>query len=76
MDWKLVAHDLIAFRAAVQGQWPKLTDAHLATIAGSRMGLIARIRAVYGISQEQAEKQVAAWARRASAAAGATGAAP
>jgi uncharacterized protein YjbJ (UPF0337 family) len=67
MDWKLVAGDRERFRAAVQGQWARLTDAHLETIAGNRMELTARIRAVYAISQEQAEKQVAAWAKRASA---------
>jgi uncharacterized protein YjbJ (UPF0337 family) len=70
MDWKLVAGDRERFRAAVQSQWVKLTDAHLETIADSRMELTARIRAVYGISQEQAEKQVTAWAKRATALAG------
>jgi uncharacterized protein YjbJ (UPF0337 family) len=64
MDWKLVSNDLQRFRLAVQVQWARLTDAHLEAIAGNRMALTARIRAVYGISQEQAEKQVAAWAKR------------
>ena len=67
MEWNLFADDRARFKAAVQGQWAKLTDAHLETIAGNRMELTARIRAVYGISQEQAEKQVTAWARRATA---------
>ena len=65
MDWKLAADDRERFRTAVQGQWARLTDAHLEAIAGNRMALTARIRAVYGISQEQAEKQVAAWHKRA-----------
>jgi uncharacterized protein YjbJ (UPF0337 family) len=67
MDWKLVAEDRERFKAAVRSQWIRLTDAHLEAIAGNRMALTARLRSVYGISQDQAEKQVAAWAKRASA---------
>ena len=64
MNWKLVSDDRASFRVAVQGQWIKLTDAHLETIAGNRMALIASIRAAYKISQDQAEKQVDSWVKR------------
>jgi uncharacterized protein YjbJ (UPF0337 family) len=64
MNWKPISDDRARFKAAVQVQWVKLTDANLETIAGNRMALIASIRAAYKISQEQAEKQVDAWAKR------------
>jgi uncharacterized protein YjbJ (UPF0337 family) len=64
MNWKPIAGDRARFNVAVKGQWSKLTDAHIDAIAGNRMALIGRIRSVYGISQEQAEKQVTSWVKR------------
>ena len=64
MEWNEVARNWSAFRVRVKEQWSKLTDIHLDLIAGSRERLIGRIREVYGISQEQTEKQVSAWLKR------------
>lgn len=64
MDWNDIAVDWVHFRARVKEQWAKLTDVHLDFVAGNRERLIARIREVYGISQEQTEKQVSAWLKR------------
>ena len=47
-----------------KSQWSKITDAQIEALAGNRMALIGKIRSVYGISQEQAEKQVASWVKR------------
>lgn len=69
MNWKPIAGDWATFKDPIKLQWSKLTDAHLEAVAGSRMALIGRIRSVYGISQEQAEMQVTAWAKRVTAAA-------
>jgi uncharacterized protein YjbJ (UPF0337 family) len=68
MNWKPIAGDRELFNLAVKSQWSKLTDAQIEALAGNRMALIGRIRSVYGISQEQAEKQVTAWAKRATTA--------
>jgi len=65
MNWKPIAGGREHFNLAVKGQWSKLTDAQIEALAGNRMALIGRIRSVYGISQEQAEKQVASWVKRA-----------
>jgi len=65
MNWKPISGDGEYFNAGVKSQWPKLTDAQIEALAGNRMALIGRIRSVYGISQEQAEKQVASWIKRA-----------
>ena len=64
MDWKDVAAQWKSLRAPVREQWTKLTDAHLDAIDGRRELLIGTLRQLYAISQEQSEKQVAAWAKR------------
>jgi uncharacterized protein YjbJ (UPF0337 family) len=64
MEWKDIAGDWKAFRSPIREQWSKLTDVHLDAIDGSREELIRTIRQVYAISQEQTEKQVAAWVKR------------
>jgi uncharacterized protein YjbJ (UPF0337 family) len=64
MNWKPISGDRERFNAGVKGQWPKLTDAQIDALSGNRMALIGKIRSVYGISQEQAEKQVASWIKR------------
>ena len=68
MNWKPISGDREHFNVAVKGQWSKLTDAQIKGLDGNRMALIGTIRSVYGISQEQAEKQVASWVKRAAAA--------
>ena len=69
MNWKPISGDRELFNLAVKSQWTKLTDAQVEALDGNRMALIGRIRSVYGISQEQAEKQVASWVKRAATAA-------
>ena len=64
MNWKPISGDRAHFNIAVKGQWSKLTDAQIEGLDGNRMALIGKIRSVYGISQEQAEKQVTSWVKR------------
>lgn len=64
MDWKEIASQWKALRGPIRQQWSKVGDEDLAVIDGSRERLIGAIRRAYGISQEQAEKQVGAWAKR------------
>lgn len=64
MEWSELAKQWSAVRARVKEQWPKLTDNQLDAIAGQRERLVGTIRSVYGISQEQSEKQVFAWLKR------------
>ena len=65
MRWDYVEANWTQFRSGIKLQWSRLNDAHLDAIAGSRERLILRIRQLYGISQEQTEKQVDSWAKRA-----------
>ena len=64
MSWSLIERDFAQFRGNIKEQWSRLTDAHLDAIAGKRDQLIGKIRSLYGISQEQTEKQVSAWIKR------------
>jgi uncharacterized protein YjbJ (UPF0337 family) len=41
--------------------WGKLTDDHLDVIAGKRINLAGKIQEAYGISKEEAEKQIKAF---------------
>ena len=64
MEWKDIAAQWKAFRAPIRQQWSKVGDAQLDAIDGNRTSLIMAIRQAYAISQEQAEKQLTAWAKR------------
>lgn len=64
MEWNDIAAEWKKFRAPIRQQWSKVGDEQLNAIDGSRERLIGAIRKAYAISQEQAEKQVAAWAKR------------
>jgi uncharacterized protein YjbJ (UPF0337 family) len=67
MSWSRIEGDWAQFRTNIKEQWTRLTDEHLDVIAGKRDQLIGKIRSLYGISQEQTEKQVAAWIKRVTA---------
>jgi uncharacterized protein YjbJ (UPF0337 family) len=47
-----------AFRKEVRAQWQQLTDAQLDAIAGVRQRLAAQIRATYGVTPDEAERQI------------------
>jgi uncharacterized protein YjbJ (UPF0337 family) len=46
------------FKGKIQEKWGKLTDDRLDVIEGKRDQLAGEIQQAYGISKEQAEKQV------------------
>jgi len=52
------------FKGKVKEQWGKLTDDDLDVIAGKREQLLGKIQERHGLSQEEAEKQVAVWIER------------
>jgi len=43
----------------VQAKWGKLTNDHLTVIAGRREQLRGKLKELYGISKEEAEKELA-----------------
>lgn len=61
MNWDQVAGKWKQFQGQVKQKWGKLTDDDLDQIDGDRKKLAGRIREIYGIEDEAAEKQVKQW---------------
>jgi uncharacterized protein YjbJ (UPF0337 family) len=58
MNWDRVQGNWKQFKGYVQERWGKLTDDQLDLIEGKREKLAGRIQELYGISQEEADRQV------------------
>jgi uncharacterized protein YjbJ (UPF0337 family) len=50
-------------RGKIQEQWGRLTDDHLDVINGRLEMLAGRIQQIYGMSMDEAERQVRQWRR-------------
>jgi hypothetical protein len=46
------------FRNEVRARWQQLTDSQLDAIAGMRRRLAEHIRATYGVTSDEAERQI------------------
>ncbi len=57
-DWKMM-------KGKVKEQWGKLTDDDLDVIAGKRDQLAGKIQKSYGISKDEAERQIDDWSKSA-----------
>jgi uncharacterized protein YjbJ (UPF0337 family) len=64
MNWDRIEGNWKQFKGNVKEQWGKLTDDQLDVIAGKRDNLAGKIQATYGLSKDEAEKQLAAWQQR------------
>jgi len=58
MNWDTVEGNWKQFQGKVKAQWGKLTDDHLDVIAGKRVELAGKIQEAYGITKDEAEKQI------------------
>jgi uncharacterized protein YjbJ (UPF0337 family) len=58
MNWDVIESNWKQFTDVVKEQWSKLTDDHVQRIAGRRDRLGAEIATMYGVSNEEAEKQL------------------
>ena len=61
MNWDRIEGNWKQFKGNAKQQWAKLTDAHLDAIAGKRDVLSGKIQETYGVTKEEAEKQVSTW---------------
>lgn len=61
MNWNEIESNWGVFRRRVKQRWHKLTDQQLAATAGQRNHLASSIAALYQISAEESERQLAAW---------------
>ncbi len=58
MNWDIIEGDWEQFKRNVKGRWSKLTDKHLDTIAGKRDELVGKIQKAYGVTKNEAERQI------------------
>lgn len=64
MNWDRIEGNWMQFKGNAKEQWGKLTDDQLDVIAGKRDNLAGRIQESYGITKDEAEKQLADWQSR------------
>lgn len=58
MNWDQIAGNWTQMKGKIKTQWGKLTDDDIEVIAGKREELIGRVQKVYGMTREEASKQV------------------
>jgi hypothetical protein len=64
MDWKSVALEWKPFRNEVRLHWSRLTDAQLNAINGLRARLAEQIGLTYGLTAQEAERQILSFEAR------------
>jgi uncharacterized protein YjbJ (UPF0337 family) len=64
MDWNLVEASWQRFRSEVHAHWGRLTDAQLDVIAGGRGRLARKIEEAYGLTSDEAERQIRSFEAR------------
>jgi uncharacterized protein YjbJ (UPF0337 family) len=63
MNWDRVSGNWSQWKGRVQERWGKLTGDQLDVINGRRDQLSGRIQEVYGLTREEAERQLRNWER-------------
>ena len=66
MNWEQIEGNWKQAVGKAKERWGKLTDDDLDVVAGRRDQLAGLIEKHYGVAKEEAEKQLAAWQRKAS----------
>jgi uncharacterized protein YjbJ (UPF0337 family) len=61
MNWERIKGDWTQARGRVRMKWGQLTDDQLDLIEGRRDVLLGKLQEAYGISEEEAERQVRDW---------------
>jgi len=64
MNWDRIEGNWKQLKGNAKQHWGKLTDDELDVIAGKRDKLSGKIQESYGISRDEAEKQVTDWQDR------------
>ena len=63
MNWDQIAGNWKIAQGKAREQWGKLTDDDLEVVAGNRDQLIGKVQARYGVTKEEAARQVDDWER-------------
>ena len=63
MNWDRISGNWTQWKGRVRERWGKLTDDQLDVVAGRRDQLSGRIQDAYGLSRDEAERQLLNWER-------------
>jgi uncharacterized protein YjbJ (UPF0337 family) len=58
MEWKQIESDWDSLKGEVKQKWGKFTENDFTLMKGKKDELLARIKHVYGVAKEDAEKQI------------------
>jgi uncharacterized protein YjbJ (UPF0337 family) len=58
MSWNIAESDWASVKGKIKSRWGKVSDADIAGIAGKREGLSTHLQEVYGITADEADKQI------------------
>ena len=58
MNWNIIEGNWKQFKGKVKTQWGKLTDDQIDVIAGKRAEVAGKIQEAYGITTDEADKQI------------------
>jgi uncharacterized protein YjbJ (UPF0337 family) len=61
MNWETLRGNWTRLRGRIRMQWGQLTDDQLDVIEGRRDLLLGRLQEAYGVTEEEADRQVKAW---------------
>ena len=64
MNWDRIEGNWKQLKGNIKQQWGKLTDDQLDVIAGKREQFSVKIQEVYGITNDETEKQISDWQAR------------
>jgi len=64
MNWDRIEGNWRQLKGKAIQQWGKLTDDQYDRIAGKREELVGQVQEAYGISKDEADKQVKDWESR------------
>jgi uncharacterized protein YjbJ (UPF0337 family) len=65
MNWDRLEGSWKQLKGKVREQWGELSDDDVDVVAGRREQLVGKIQERYGCAKDEAEKEIAAWQRRA-----------
>ena len=61
MNWTNIESGWNDYKATAKQQWNKLSDQQLSDTLGRREFLSSKVQEVYALSEEETERQIAAW---------------
>jgi uncharacterized protein YjbJ (UPF0337 family) len=64
MNWQQIKTNWPQLHPRVRKRWGRLSDIEIELAGGDRQRLVERIKTAYGISREEAKRQVDAWSKQ------------